>query len=333
MSRQTDLFDTLLDQLTVEQQLIVEEIFKRIRERLTAAQMLQILETSGAEGLIAALDIKDIDFFPLRDAIENSFYTGAAFQSTVLQATYRAAFNRRHQAAERWVLENGARAVREVSDKTKEGIRALVHDGLADGRSLGKIATGIRGVPSGGGTLGLTAAQSKFINGPNGLYSELPLDRPPSRAYFKRAARPKDLDRFVRQAIADKKPLPASMIERIGRRYESALVRRRAEVIARTEAHTALNAGKDQQMDQIAETLDDDEVIEGTWRSIKGSRTREAHALTSGQKRLKGQPYNVGGYAMMFPGDRSRGAPLRMTINCRCTQTYQIRKRRPDEYS
>jgi len=52
------------------------------------------------------------------------------------------------------------------------------------------------------------------------------------------------------------------------------------------------------------------------WVTRRDDRVREAHAEADYQTVPVGQPFIVGGYAMMFPGDSA--APIHLTANCRC---------------
>lgn len=331
MTRQSAAFEALLDELTYSQQLLALQIFQRIRARATLSEIEEALRVGGVESLLARLNIRDLDFMPLRDAVESSFYAGAGLQSRFLPVRLVASFDRRHVEAERFVLNQGARLIRDVSDTTKEGIRHLVQDSLADGRSLQRVALDLRGVGAKGigGQIGLTPAQSKFIHGPSGLLSELSEIVPPSDKYFKRAARPKAFDAVVRKAIKEKTPLPRSVIQQITRGYTENLIKRRAEVIARTETHTALNTGKFEQMRQMAENagLNDDQIM-AKWQSVRDARTRDTHRHMNGKEVSYGTPFNVGGNSMRFPGDTSLGASRSQTINCRCTVTYTVKEDR-----
>lgn len=55
-----------------------------------------------------------------------------------------------------------------------------------------------------------------------------------------------------------------------------------------------------------------------TWRAHKDELTRPTHAAANGQTVPINEPFIVGGYALMFPGDTSRGAPPQEIVNCRC---------------
>jgi hypothetical protein len=55
------------------------------------------------------------------------------------------------------------------------------------------------------------------------------------------------------------------------------------------------------------------------WLATPGRRTRLAHQQANGQQQLLSEPFVVGGASLMYPGDRSLGAPPNAIINCRCT--------------
>ena len=60
--------------------------------------------------------------------------------------------------------------------------------------------------------------------------------------------------------------------------------------------------------------------IKRRWMCTKDGRTRTSHGQADGQT-VSGTktPFKVGGYEMMFPGDKSLGAPGHEIYNCRCT--------------
>jgi HK97 family phage portal protein len=61
--------------------------------------------------------------------------------------------------------------------------------------------------------------------------------------------------------------------------------------------------------------------IERTWVTRRDDRVRAAHQAVDGTTLPVGKPYDVGGFAMRFPGDQL--APLHLTINCRCRLRYR----------
>lgn len=86
---------------------------------------------------------------------------------------------------------------------------------------------------------------------------------------------------------------------------------------ARTSVTAAQNAGR---MDSYA-AADEMWGIKSRkkWVATKDLRTRHDHGMADNQIVDYDQPFDVGGYKMMFPGDGSLGAPGHELYNCRCT--------------
>jgi len=105
-------------------------------------------------------------------------------------------------------------------------------------------------------------------------------------------------------------------------------LRQRGETIARTETLKALNAGRQEALDQLIENPNNDvraEDVVRAWDSAGDARTRETHAAADLQDPVpQGQPFIVGGYSLMYPGDTSLGAPAEEVINCRCYVDVRI---------
>lgn len=85
---------------------------------------------------------------------------------------------------------------------------------------------------------------------------------------------------------------------------------------ARTASTTAQNAGR-QDAFVAAERLGI--KVRKRWIATKDNRTRHDHGMADGQTIGVDETFIVGGYKMMFPGDRAHGAPGRLIYNCRCT--------------
>ena len=86
---------------------------------------------------------------------------------------------------------------------------------------------------------------------------------------------------------------------------------------ARTGITTAENAGR---LDSWIAAEKMGIQIKRRWMCTKDGRTRTSHGKADGQT-VTGtkEPFEVGGYKMMFPGDKSLGAPGSEIYNCRCT--------------
>ena len=86
---------------------------------------------------------------------------------------------------------------------------------------------------------------------------------------------------------------------------------------ARTGITAAENAGR---LDSWRAAENMGITIRRRWMCTKDARTRMTHGQADGQT-VEGtkEPFIVGGYKMMFPGDKSMGAPGHEIYNCRCT--------------
>lgn len=89
----------------------------------------------------------------------------------------------------------------------------------------------------------------------------------------------------------------------------------RATVVARTETIGALNAGRSDAFQAVAEEVD--EPMEKLWLSTTDSRTRPSHRIADGQRVPVGENFTVGGFSLAFPGDPA--GPPQEVIQCRCT--------------
>ena len=92
----------------------------------------------------------------------------------------------------------------------------------------------------------------------------------------------------------------------------------RAQTIARTETHQSAQAAVQQAAKETGLEM------RREWVSAENERTRESHSKADGQIVGMYEPFTVGGFKLMQPGDSSLGAPARETINCRCSCVYLL---------
>ena len=57
------------------------------------------------------------------------------------------------------------------------------------------------------------------------------------------------------------------------------------------------------------------------WNTRMDGKERLTHAVMNGRKVPINEPFIVGGYRMMFPGDITYNPPIKEVINCRCIMT------------
>lgn len=97
---------------------------------------------------------------------------------------------------------------------------------------------------------------------------------------------------------------------------EQSVWKTRADRIARTETTGAYNAGTYDAALRSGASYKQ-------WVATYDSRTRFTHRAAHGQTVRHDQPFDVGGHAMMWPGDID--APPEESVNCRCTMTFPER--------
>ena len=104
-------------------------------------------------------------------------------------------------------------------------------------------------------------------------------------------------------------------------KHRRSIAPERAQVIARTEVHTAANYGS------LVAAADVRVPMRKVWVAQADGRTRATHAAAAGQERALADMFTVGGYLLGFPGDSSHGAPAALIVNCRCVMSYQVERR------
>lgn len=90
----------------------------------------------------------------------------------------------------------------------------------------------------------------------------------------------------------------------------------RAKTIARTEVISAANGSAS----LAASQLPSDVAAGQEFIATRDERTRDDHADADGQIVGMGQPFDVGGEALLYPGDPA-GSPENV-VNCRCTVAF-----------
>lgn len=66
----------------------------------------------------------------------------------------------------------------------------------------------------------------------------------------------------------------------------------------------------------LAAAADDEETLVLEWVDMNDTKVRHSHHIANGQRVLPGEPFEVGGHQMPYPG--YPGVPFELWINCRC---------------
>lgn len=127
-------------------------------------------------------------------------------------------------------------------------------------------------------------------------------------------------DKYVREAIQNKKPFTNTEIERMVAAYRRKSIESRMLTIARTTSKTAIESGRAQaalQADLVLNRFGFEMVKE--WRSRRDEKVRYTHKHGNLDGQIVGEKeffVSPSGARLAYPGD-SR-APRKETINCRC---------------
>lgn len=115
--------------------------------------------------------------------------------------------------------------------------------------------------------------------------------------------------------------LQGESIPNIAKRLRSItdMNKRSAITNARTMATSAENGGRENSYKR-AEDMGID--LKRVWIATLDNRTRHEHRLLDGQERKVGEPFEVNGYRIKFPGDPN--ASPRMIYNCRCRTIAKV---------
>lgn len=304
-----------------------------ITSRVIVRAVVERLEANDIDGAIAAMHIERAAFIALEDALYGSYQAGGAFGAEMAPTLSRilVRFDVRNPVAEAWLRQHSADLVTGIVDGQRSGIRQVLTEGMAAGRNPTSTALDVVGRVSRstgrreGGILGLTDQQSGFVaNARDELASGDPVKL---RNYLKRERRDKRFDRAVANAIKTGKALPKDTVDAATGKYADKLLKLRGDMIGRTETLTSMNAAAHEGFRQgLAKTNYGEDMVIRTWQSAGDAHVRHTHQVLNGQKvRGLSRPYvSPSGARMLYPGDRSLGAPVSELAGCRCREHIAI---------
>ena len=327
-------FLAALDDVSPILRLAFEEAIADTANAARAQVIVEALERGDIDFAVQVL-VRPEYFAPLDRALGDAFYQGGVYQLATLPprrlmqpngGTLLLRFDPGMPDAARIVRTMGARLVRELQEEMREAIRVTAREGLDAGRGPRSVARDILGAKVGngrqGGTLGLTANQAANV-----ARARAELQDPEKMGRFlDRKLRDRRFDGMIKKAMREGRPLAASDVDRIAGRYAERALKLRSETIARTEALGAMNAGR---QEAIAQKVADGSIPAGAvtkiWRSTPSSRTRDTHSAMDGQEVAFTAPFvSPSGARMMYPGDRSLGAPASEIVACRCAHQVRV---------
>lgn len=305
------------------------EAMDDVRAKADFAAIIDALTRGDLGAAIDALNLDPAAYADLYEAVREAYTSGGQHGVESLPsrnpetgAVLPIRFSIGNPRAAQYLRENGAGLITRLIDDQRVAVRKAMEAGMQRGENprttaldiVGRInpTTGSRE----GGVLGLTLAQVQAVERAR---AELASGDPSQvRAYFERARRDKGFDWTIAKAIDAGEPVPAATIRKAMQAYERRLLQLRGEMIGRTEALRALNAGA---YEAIRQAVDSGMIttaqVRRTWRSAADLRVRHTHRGLNGDTvGLEERFHSSRGAFLRFPGDPE--APAAETINCRC---------------
>ena len=322
--------DDLLKTLAPEIEKAFRDAIARIVGRVNVAELAKAIEAKDLYGVAQVLRVDQADFWRLEESLRGGFMGGGALTEAALPALVRGvfSFNGRHMTAEGIIRLYAAERVQGIAEDTMVATRRIVLDAVQTGRPSRAAALDLVGRLNRvtgqrvGGIIGLTAEQAEYVISARAELTRL------DASYFRRKRRDTTLDKLVKRAIKEGKPLSQADLDRVVDGYKSRLLQLRGETIAKNEAAVSIAMGREE---GIRQAIASGKVEKATvrWQHNLSTEPRADHvAMGSAGTDGKGKVINFGEYfdfgdvKMKHPHDPVGGA--KHSINCRCTAIYRV---------
>lgn len=341
MSNRRRLQNRLAKLLAQYDKEIRDAFLAAIRSKANSINLRDLANAIEARDFNRALNIAGItraDLFPFDTSITSAYVAGG--QTVPAAAPAFAAsfgFDGRATRAEAWARNHVGGLVTNIVDEQIDLLRETIGGQIAQGVNPREAALDIAGrVGPGnvrqGGIVGLDAERARrlrvvteAIMTPDGVRS-LVIERRDGTVAMRYKVN-KRTENAIRRAHMKGVAVPAESQRQLMREYGNALLKDRADTIARTESITALRAGRREGIQQGIEAgAIARDAVKRRWDATLDSRTRSDHVATHGQE-VDGMdtPFVLpDGSRMLYPGDTSLGASASQTIQCRCYDEYVV---------
>lgn len=302
-----------------------------IRDRVVVGDVVDALRRGDIEGAVRAVGLDPAAFRGVDAAISQAFEAGGSGTTGSMPAVRNpegrrllVLFDVRNPSAENWLRDHSATLVREVVADQVKAIRTHLEAGMAKGENPRTTALDLVGrinpttKKREGGVIGLTATQEAWVKN----YADELANLKPGA--LDRAMRDKRFDRTVQKAIATGTPLSPEQQVAMVAAYRTRALKHRAEMLARTEAMTALNQSQFEAVQQgINKGVIAERHVTKTWKTGLDKRVRHTHRQMHNQKvGLRESFVSPSGAKLRYPGDPE--APAEERVGCRCWQEIKV---------
>ncbi len=319
MTEQERQFSALVAKLEPKIRTAFLEAIRKHGRSIDIKAMTEALERGDIARAAELARIRPQTLFGLSEAIRAAFIEGGALAAQTRGLRGAFAFDGRHREAEAWFSQHAASLIQGISDESVDVARATIAERVGRVPSS-VIAADIVGRKVGqervGGMVGLTSGMADSING-----ARAKLATGDYRAYLRLKLRDKRFDRMIKEALRTGKPLTAARINQIITAHKQKALTYRGNLIARNEAHTALEAGRYESYRQMIETGAVESVTK-KWMHGLSSEPRVEHLAMDGTVIPFDQAFVFSDAAMQYPHDPAGGAAH--SIGCKCVCFYRV---------
>lgn len=234
----------------------------------------------------------------------------------------------RNKAAENWLREKSDSAFTTLAGLWRGRVQDTIADGFQEGHNPRRVGLELAGridPKTGkreGGSITLDASEKNIIGSFEKSLVEL------KNSYFEFDLRNKKYDRSMHKAIRDGRPFPAKKIQLLVNQFEARILKQKADLIAQTEMLSAISRSRHFSIKAAIEKSDlPESAVTRVWDSCGDDRVRPSHRALDGQSIVGFEECFVSpvtGARLMYPGDRSLGAPDEEVVGCRCRVRYDI---------
>jgi len=337
MANQSKILSDLLDRMEPEVAKAWRKAMADWRSAVDMAAIVRAISNNDILGAISAMNLDPAALQVFLGALQNAYQragaaTVAAYPKvTIPQSSAKMVirFNGRDPVAEQFLRTKSAELVSNITTNQQEAIRKLLAAGLAAGDNPTAVALDLVGRigqngKRQGGVIGLTVPQADYLIAAKAELKSM--DSGLLRNYLTRQLRDHRFDGFVLRAIESGTKIPVDARTRMLVSYSNRLLKQRGDTIARTETLSTLHASQDEAVRQtLSASGIKTSAVTKTWRSAHDRKVRHTHTKLNGQKVGYLKPFvSPSGAKLMYPGDRSLGAPAGEIINCRCIAPVKI---------
>jgi len=323
--------DELIDLYTPQVSKAFRDAIAEVVDAVVLADVTRAIELGDPLAAFKALGFSQAAMRPMVKKMEDVFEaggieTGRTFPKRIYTnagpTVYR--FDMRNSRAEKWVRNQAVQVVDTIAESTKTVVRNHIFTGVELGKNPREISLDLIGrydrvaKKRVGGVVGLNEPQRKAVEAMRADLANL------DRNYFTREKRDKRFDSAVEKMFKDGE-VSGDRVEQLTTRYKDNLLKLRGDTLARDATIEALNASEWEalvQADDLGAINRNNTTSE--WDSAgEDGRTRPDHLTMDAKYKGNGVKFGEPFVApddskMMYPQDRSLGASMEQTVNCRC---------------